>query len=208
MGNFYTDYPWETCLPLDKDNKWSWMPPFDNRSKKEILSWLLEAAGGGGNLLLSVTPDAEGKIDTYHAERFLEVGDWLYLHGNHFYGTRPGPYKPGPWGVSLRKGNKVYLYITDFSSAKNHTISLPKLPAKVVSSRLLSGTIDTDDPKRSLVVKHGDHIEITVPPQARRHFTIVEIVVDQDAGDIEFIDTGKRTLIKDRTTPPGEHTNL
>jgi hypothetical protein len=39
---------------------------------------------------------------------------------------------------------------------------LPKLPAKVVSSRLLSGTIDTDDPARSLIVKHGDKLEITV----------------------------------------------
>ena len=209
MGTFYTEYPWEACLPLDKENKWSWMPPFDNRSKKELLGWLIEAAGGGGNLLMSITPDADGRIDPYHGERFLEIGDWLYLHGDHFFDTRPGPYKPGPWGVSLHKDNKVYLYITDWSSAVSDTISLPKLPAKVVSYKLLSGTIDKVEPEvKSLIVKHGDKLEITVLPRARRDFTIVEIVLDKDAGDIEYIDTGKRKLRKDHTTPPDGESNV
>lgn len=232
MGPFYTEYPWETNLPLDKKNKWSWMPPFENRSKKELLTWLISAAGGGGNLLLSITPDANGVIDPHHAESFLAVGDWLYLHGGHFYGTRPGPYKPGSWGVSLHKGNKVYLYITDWSSAKKNAIVLPKLPAKVLSSRLLSGTIDTyepaenivpnrvtehcllvsaidsDTPAKSLIVKHADNLEVTVHPQARRDFTIVEIVLDKEAAEIDYIETGKRELIKDHTTPPDEVTNV
>ena len=185
------------------------MPPFDNRSKKEVLSWLIEAAGGGGNLLLSITPDANGKIDPYHAERYMEVGDWLYLHGYHFYGTRTGPYKPGPWGISLHKGKKVYLYITDWSSAVNDTISLPKLPAEILSYKLLSGTIDKVDPEvKSLVVKHGDKLEITILPAARRDFTIVEIILDKDAGEIEYIDTGKRQRLRDHTTPPGGESNV
>ena len=85
---------------------------------------------------------------------------------------------------------------------------MPKLPAKVVSSRLLSGTIDTDDPARSLIVKHGDKLEITVHRRARRYFTIVEIVLDKDAGDIEFIDTGERELMEDHTPPPDANTNV
>lgn len=141
------------------------------------------------------------KLDPCHAERFLEIGDWLYLHGDHFYGTRTGHYLPGLGGVLLHIADKVHLYITDWSLAKNDTIFLPKLPAKVVSNRLFSSTIDKVNPEvKSHIVKHGDKLEITVLPQARREFTIIEIVLDKDVSDIEFIDTGKRKLLKDHTT--------
>lgn len=204
MGSFYTEYPWETCLPLDKDNKWSWMPPFNNRDKKELIRWMVECAGGGGNLLLSITPDARGRIDPHHAETLMDVGNWLCLHKEHFLGTRPGPYKPGPWGVALYRENKVYLYITDWSTAVDkHTISLPKLPAQVISAKLLSGTIDTDNPEVSLIVKQGDALDITVHRNAQRDFTIVELELSKNATDIPLMDTGRRTLLKDYTTPPG-----
>ncbi len=209
MGTFYIDYPWEACLPLDKANKWSWMPPFDNRSKSELLNWLIEAASGGGNLLLAVTPDANGVIDPHHSERLLEVGDWLWLHGDHFFGTRPGPYKPGPWGISLHKEDKIYLYITDWSQAKDGTtIELPNLPARVLSSRLLSGNIDTDNPEKSLQVNQNEGVEVVVHPRAQHEITIIELQTDKQAASVPLIYTGERDLIKDHSTPPDGDENV
>ncbi len=192
MGNFYTDYPWESFMSLDKRVACAWVPPFNNISKLEIQNLLLAASGNGGNLLMTIAPDARGRLDPYHMESYMEVGAWLYLHEDSFYGTRTGPYKPGTWGISLHKENKAWLYITDWSTAKDKkTLILPKLPAKIISSQLLSGTVDTDDPSYSLVVKHGDTLEVTVHPQAQRDITIVELVLDKHAGDIDYIDTGK-----------------
>ena len=167
-----------------------------------ITETVTEFSGENPHGLLHVAVNTfNSKLDSCHAERLLEIGDWLYQHGNHFYGTRTGHCMPGLGVVLLHVADKIYLYITDRSLAKNDTIFLPKLPAKVVYNRLLSSTIDKVNPEvKSLIVTHGDKLEITVLSQARRDFTFIEIVLDKDVSDVVFIDTGKRKLLKDHIT--------
>ena len=42
------------------------------------------------------------------------MGDWLEKNGETIYGTRGGPISPRSWGVSTRKGNKVYLHVLNW----------------------------------------------------------------------------------------------
>jgi alpha-L-fucosidase len=39
------------------------------------------------------------------------MGQWLEKYGYTLYGTRGGPFQPTDWGVSTRKGDKIYLHV-------------------------------------------------------------------------------------------------
>ena len=76
---------------------------------------LIRCAGGDGNLLLNVGPTPTGEIAPEQANLLKEMGAWLAKYGESIYGTRGGPFKPGDYGVSTRKGNTIYLHICDWT---------------------------------------------------------------------------------------------
>ena len=96
------------------------------------------AVGRDGNLLLNVGPQPDGQIDSAQSERLREVGDWLRKYGESIYGTRGGPYLPGNFGVSTYRDRTIFLHLL---RAKDGTIRLPPLPAKVLGCSTLTGGI-------------------------------------------------------------------
>jgi alpha-L-fucosidase len=72
-----------------------------------------------------------GKIQPEFADRLKQVGAWLEKNGETIYGTRGGPLTPRPWGVTTRKGNKVYLHILNWPDP---VLAMPKMPKKVKSA--------------------------------------------------------------------------
>ena len=57
----------------------------------ELLTMLTEVAAGGGNLLLNVSPDADGVVPAWQLERLDALGEWLARHGAAVFDTRAGP---------------------------------------------------------------------------------------------------------------------
>jgi alpha-L-fucosidase len=104
------------------------------KSTKALLDYLVRAAGFNANFLLNVGPMPNGKIQPEFVERLKQMGGWLGTYGESIYGTRGGPIKPRPWGVTTRKGNTVYVHILNWP---DETIALPKLPTKVVAAKFL-----------------------------------------------------------------------
>ena len=49
---------------------------------------LVNVVSQGGNLLLGIGPNANGKIPPIMQERLLQIGDWLRVYGEAIYGTR------------------------------------------------------------------------------------------------------------------------
>jgi len=136
VGKFCMDNAWDSCLNLNgaPGDHWSWVPPVKVRPLPELLNWLIQCIGRDGNMLLGVGPRPDGTIDPDSIARLHEIGDWLKTHGEAVYGTRGGPYLPGDWGVSTRKGNKVFVFMTHWSGG---TLKLPALSANVTSARIL-----------------------------------------------------------------------
>lgn len=127
--------PLETCETINgawgynsKDKKF--------KSKKDLIHYLVNAAGRNANFLLNVGPMPTGKIQPEFVERLQEMGKWLETYGDSVYGTRGGPVPAGSWGVSTQKDNKVYLHILNWNY---DSLALPKLPKKVKSAKLLKG---------------------------------------------------------------------
>jgi alpha-L-fucosidase len=124
------DLPLETCETIN--GAWGYNAN-DKRFKsaKDLIHYLVKAAGYNANFLLNVGPMPNGKIQPEFADRLKQVGAWLEKNGETIYGTRGGPLTPRPWGVTTRKGNKVYLHILNWPDP---VLAMPRMPKKVKSA--------------------------------------------------------------------------
>lgn len=176
LGKYDTSKAWDKCLtlaPASPYGGWSWDgDAMKLRSCNDLVAYLIECIGRDGGLLLGVGPRPDGTIDPTHAARMLEFGDWLKLNGEAVYGTRGGPYLPGDWGVSTRKGHKVFLFIQRW---KGDAFKLPVLPCGLKSARLLTrGSVKVE--------KDGGNLVVRVPEAFHRPTaTVVELALDGDA---------------------------
>lgn len=125
--------PLETCETIN--GAWGYNAS-DKRFKstRDLVHYLVRAAGYNANFLLNVGPMPNGRIQPEFVTRLHEVGQWLGKNGESIYGTRGGPVSPRPWGVTTRKGNKIYVHVLNWTDS---VLAMPKLPAKVKSAKLL-----------------------------------------------------------------------
>jgi alpha-L-fucosidase len=125
--------PLETCDTIN--GAWGYNST-DKRFKSstQLIQYLVKAAGNNANFLLNVGPMPNGKIQPEFTERLHAMGEWLRANGESIYGTRGGPVKPRPWGVTTQKGGKIYVHVFDWS---DELLALPKL-ANVRKAALLS----------------------------------------------------------------------
>lgn len=137
VGGFDIGHPWESCMTVSRRDQWAWGGPEDGvKSFSACLEMLIRCAGGDGNMLLNVGPTPTGQIAPEQANRLRELGAWLGKNGESIYGTRGGPFKPGDYGVSTRKGNTIYLHLGEDAG---EVVSLPAIPLKVVRAHWLGG---------------------------------------------------------------------
>ena len=94
------------------------------KSLKDLVGYLVRAAGHGANLLLNVGPRPDGTLQPEAVAHLQEMGAWLQTYGASIYGTRPGPVPPQPWGATTRKGDTIYVHVLD---AATTTVTLPAI---------------------------------------------------------------------------------
>jgi alpha-L-fucosidase len=173
VGNFQTDRPWESCITICE--QWSWRPNDKLKSLKECLQTLVLCAGGDGNLLLNVGPMPDGRIEPRQVDRLKEIGQWLEANGRSIYGTRGGPFKPGAWGASTRRGNSIFVHVFRWPE---ETLVLPPIGKKIVSWNVLTGG-------GAEVKQDTRGIRIVVPKESRQDVdTLIEIKLDGPASEI------------------------
>lgn len=178
IGTFNRERPWETCMTLGK--QWAWKPGEELKSSREALQTLLRVAGGDGNLLLNVGPRPDGRIDPGQADVLREMGTWMSQYGDCVYGTRGGPFKPGKWGASTCKEDRIYLFVMGWPVSGK--LRLPRLPVEVQSSKSLSGTEFTlREDSTGYYLSRRD-------AQSREAVTVVELKVPGSAFDISPVE--------------------
>ena len=183
IGNFQIDRPWETCMTICM--QWAWKPDDQMKTLKQCLHTLIRTAGGDGNLLFNVGPMPDGRIEPRQVERLKEMGKWLKEYGQSIYGTAGGPFKPGPWGVSTRKDNRIYLHIL---KSPGDALTLPPIDRKIKSATLLTNgevTVRQSDEDITLLMSTADISEID---------KIVVLELDGNAMDIEPVEIASISL--------------
>lgn len=180
IGKFQNDRPWESCITLCR--QWAWKPNDEMKSTKECLQTLVTCAGGDGNLLLNVGPMPSGEIEPRQVRRLEQIGHWLKQYGKSIYGTRGGPFKPGPWGASTYAGNTIFVHVMQWPA---DDLILPPIDRQVTNSRLLTGgNVQVKQTAQGITLS-------ALKPSRREIDTIVELKLDGPAKDIEPIAVAK-----------------
>ena len=125
--------PLETSLTMNE----SWGFNITDRrfkSTRDLIGYLVRAAGNDANLLLNVGPRPDGTIQPEAAERLRAIGDWLRVFGPSIYGTRGGPVRPRPWGVTTRRGDSVFVHVLDWP---DDVLAVPDLGVRVIGASML-----------------------------------------------------------------------
>jgi len=96
---------WESCQ-VSTWRLWGYTIGERWRPADVLLDMLTEAAGKGGNLLVNVGPDADGRFPPEFVERMDAIGEWMAAHGECIYGSEPGEVRCAVPGRS-RRGSGV-----------------------------------------------------------------------------------------------------
>ena len=135
-GQKVSTLPLETCETMNRT--WGYnIEDQDYKSTKTLIHLLVRAAGKNANLLMNVGPQPNGELPATAVQCMKEMGEWMAQYGETIYGTRGGDVEPHVWGVSTRKGNRLFIHVLDY---QDMALYLP-LKAKVKKAiRFVDGT--------------------------------------------------------------------
>jgi len=161
-----SDLPLEACETMN--NSWGFnLNDTKYKSTRELIQYLVRAAGYNANFLLNVGPMPNGKIQPEFVSRLKEMGQWLTKNGEAIYGTRGGPITPRLWGVTTQKGNKLYVHILDWQDS---ALLLPRLPKSVVSAHYMK------DGSKAEYVENGYGLLLKIPQGARDDYDTIAVL--------------------------------
>lgn len=124
--------PLETCETIN--GSWGFnITDRKYKSPKQVIHYLVNAAGRNANLLLNIGPMPDGTVQPEFVDTLLEAGKWLQKYGETIYRTRGNFIKPQPWGVATTKGNKIYLHV--LNQPQSGVIQLTNVPFKLSNAK-------------------------------------------------------------------------
>jgi alpha-L-fucosidase len=133
------------------NSTWGWCPADTGyKSSRSLVHTICEVAGRGGNLLLNVSPKADGSLPEEQLTRLADVSAWMRRYGSSVVGTEPG-FEPWQWyGPSTRDGDVRYAHLL---SRPYDTVTVRGVPVKRVTSvvEVASGRALTFDTRTTVM---------------------------------------------------------
>ena len=109
---FGNPVPWELCTTMN--NNWGYCPADRNyKSSTVLIRKLVECVSKGGNMLLNVGPDGNGRVDPISTQTLAQIGHWMAHNGASIHGCGSAGIPKPEWGRYTRKGNKLYAHILE-----------------------------------------------------------------------------------------------
>lgn len=101
---------WESCVTMN--NHWGYCAQ-DHFYKPAsmLVKKLVECVSKGGNLLLNVGPDAQGRFPDRALATLAELGRWMDQNGQSIYGCGPAGLPKPDFGRYTRRGDRLYVHI-------------------------------------------------------------------------------------------------
>ena len=128
---------WEACYTMNW-NGWGYNRyETEFHSASQLIRQLIEIVSKGGNLLLNIGPQPDGRIPAEFVDRLKRMGDWLKVNGESIYGTTASVFERLPFfGRCTVKGTTLYLHVMGWPQDKK--IRLPGLKTEVKKAYLLA----------------------------------------------------------------------
>ncbi len=128
--------PLETCETMN--NSWGYnITDRSYKSVKQLIHYMVNAAGRNANFLLNIGPMANGVIQPEFRDTLKAVGDWMKQYGETIYGTRGNIIEPQDWGVVTGKGQSLYVHL--LKPVGKEYIFIPGMKQKISSAILYAG---------------------------------------------------------------------
>lgn len=97
---------------MTMNESWGFAPDdAQYKSPRALVHGLCEVASRGGNLLLNVSPTADGSLPVEQTARLNSLARWMDAHAASIHDSLPGL---EPWqfyGPSTRRGDRIYLHL-------------------------------------------------------------------------------------------------
>lgn len=170
--------PWEVCRMMNES--WGFSKLHQHWvSVTRLIQDLIQTTSLGGNFLLNVGPDAEGRFEPQAMERLAGIGDWMRKNGEAIYGASGFPMKK-MWqqGRITRKPGKLYACV--FLWPPSGTLTIP-VQAKVKSVALLT---NPEHPLPFTMDVEGVKIDVR-NLQPDEHATVFLLEIDGSAKEAE-----------------------
>ena len=75
--------PWEACYTLG--DQWQFRPTNEHyKSARQVIGLLVDVRAKGGNLLLNIGPDQNGKVPSEQEGILNEIALWMFINGEAF----------------------------------------------------------------------------------------------------------------------------
>ena len=109
--------PLEVCETIN--GSWGFnLKDRKHKSSKQLIHYLVKAAGYGSNLLLNVGPMPNGKIQEEHIESLKKIGSWVEVNGETIYKSKKGPMNPTDEIASTQIDNVIYIHLLNEKKIK------------------------------------------------------------------------------------------
>ena len=160
--------PLETCETIN--NSWGFNLQDDkHKSVKELIQYVVNAAGRNGNFLLNIGPMPNGKIQEEHKERLKAVGKWFVKNGKTINGTRGGIISATKDYVSTQNGKTLYIHVLN---SKLNELQIDGFKEKIKKVIFFN---DKNKHKFKLI---KEQLTIAIPDDKKNKIdTIIEIVL-------------------------------
>ncbi len=161
-------------------NSWGYINDIKYRSAASILGELIDASSKGGNLLLNISPKADGTIPDEQQQILLTVGKWLETNGEAIYGTRPWTrFADGPFHFTTGSGA---LYAIGAVGADVPAV-IPSLATG--ASGKVSGVRLLGRPGELKFSQDADGLKVQMPPGAPdRYASVLKITGLKTTGTV------------------------
>ena len=133
---------WETCMTMN--DSWGYrVKDTDYKSEMVLLRMLVDCISLGGNLLLDISPMADGTIPQRQVEILKEFGRWTSKHAEAIYDTKagiPAGHVQGYTSLSL-DSKTLYIYLP---YTPNESIELKGLKSRIKDVRVVGSNTELD----------------------------------------------------------------
>lgn len=160
---------------------WGYKEAMEIRSSVDVLRMLIEVVANNGQLLLNLSPKADGTIPENQKQVVLKVGQWLWAYGEAIYNTRPFSVSGEDIGNGqhvfyTRNGRNLYAIFLQYPGKEKllrlRTLTPERLKAQVSSVKLLG--IKTIDPCTFIASSGG--LEFTLPKTSGQPSDLATVV--------------------------------
>jgi alpha-L-fucosidase len=129
---------WEACMTIGR--KWCHTKNDTYQSSQGLIRHLSDVASKGGNFLLNVGPQADGRFSPVTLERLRDIAAWMKVNAEAIHGTQATPLRRVGHRTTMKPG-RLFIHIHDWPSSGR--LDLTGLMNPILSARLLARPDET-----------------------------------------------------------------